>query len=126
MLFLASFEADATEALAHMHSMGVVHCDHKLANILICRSDAPGGFVGKVTDPGVWCGESRIGKGTTEFQEGKNHPKIPLNYDPSLFSTNAVHPRLEDTPLEFTVDFCSAKKVHCRSTGYSALGGDSC
>eukprot|EP00904_Undaria_pinnatifida_P005187 jgi/Undpi1/1799/HiC_scaffold_12.g05186.m1 len=56
LLCYAIFEADATEALAHMHSMGVVHCDHKLANILICRSDAPGGFVGKVTDPGVWCG----------------------------------------------------------------------
>lgn len=57
-LFVASFEADATEGLHFMHGAGIVRGDHKLHNILICRSDGPAGFVGEVTDPGVWCGES--------------------------------------------------------------------
>lgn len=60
-LHMDSFEADATEGLNHMHDAGVVHCDHKLENVLICRSDDPTGFVAKVTDPGIWCGESTIG-----------------------------------------------------------------
>ncbi|CAM9930853.1 unnamed protein product, partial [Laminaria digitata] len=48
--------ADGTEGLSFMHSLGVVHCDQKLVNVLVCRGDGPGGFVGKITDPGVWCG----------------------------------------------------------------------
>lgn len=58
MLRVSSFEADATEGLGFMHGLGMVHCDHKLGNTLICRSDGPTGFVGKITDPGLWCGES--------------------------------------------------------------------
>ena len=61
VLFVASFEADASEGLSFMHSVGIIHCDHKLVNTLICRADGPMGFVGKVTDPGVWCGESGFG-----------------------------------------------------------------
>ncbi|CAM9460144.1 unnamed protein product [Laminaria digitata] len=38
----------------------MVHCDHKLGNTLICRSDGPTGFVGKVTDPGLWCGNGEM------------------------------------------------------------------
>lgn len=57
-LFEASIEADATEALHFMHGSDIVHCDHKLPNILICRSGGPTEFVGKITDPGVWYGES--------------------------------------------------------------------
>lgn len=52
-----SFEADASEGLSHMHRAGVVHCDHKPQNVLICRCDGPTGFVAKVTDLGLWCGE---------------------------------------------------------------------
>ncbi|CAN0566405.1 unnamed protein product, partial [Laminaria digitata] len=52
---VASFQADATQGLHHMHGAGVIHCDVKLDNTLICRSDGPTGFVGKVTDPGCWC-----------------------------------------------------------------------
>lgn len=61
VLFVASFEADASEGLAYMHSVGIVHCDLKLANTLVCRSDDPAGFIGKVADPGCWCGESGFG-----------------------------------------------------------------
>lgn len=60
--FLVSFEADATEGLSYMHGLGIVHCDHKLENTLVCRTDGPTGFVGKVTDPGLWCGESGFGR----------------------------------------------------------------
>ena len=56
--FVARLEADATEGLHHIHSEGIVHCDVKLENTLIFRSDCPTGFVAKVTDPGLWCGES--------------------------------------------------------------------
>lgn len=63
MSFLISFEADATEGLSYMHDLGMVHCDHKLENTLVCRADGPTGFVGKVTDPGLWCGESELGGG---------------------------------------------------------------
>ncbi|CAM9200982.1 unnamed protein product, partial [Laminaria digitata] len=52
------FQADATEGLHHIHGAGIIHCDVKLENTLICRCDGPTGFVGKVTDPGLWCGES--------------------------------------------------------------------
>ena len=69
MLFVASFEADATEALHYMHGSSIVHCDHKLPNILICRSGGPMGFVGKVTDPGVWYGESGFGDEGTIFRK---------------------------------------------------------
>ena len=61
VLFVARFEADASEGLSFMHSVGIIHCDHKLVNTLICRADGPMGFVGKVTDPGVWCGVSGFG-----------------------------------------------------------------
>lgn len=49
-----NLQADATEGLHCMHGAGIVHCDHKLHNVLICRSGGPMGFVAKVTDPGVW------------------------------------------------------------------------
>lgn len=61
MLRVASFEADATEGLSFMHKEGLIHCDVKVENTLICRSEGPGGFVAKVTDPGLWCGESGFG-----------------------------------------------------------------
>ena len=35
--FVARFEADASEGLSYMHSVGIVHCDHKLVNTLFCR-----------------------------------------------------------------------------------------
>ena len=44
-----------------MHSVGMVHCDHKLVNTLLCRSEDPAGFVDKVADPGLWCDESGFG-----------------------------------------------------------------
>ena len=61
VLFVASLQADGTQGLHFMHGAGFIHCDVKLANTLICRSDGPTGFVGKVTDPGLWCGESGCG-----------------------------------------------------------------
>ena len=61
VLILASFEADATLGLHYMHTVGFIHCDVKLENTLICRSGGPTRFVGKVTDPGLWCGESEFG-----------------------------------------------------------------
>lgn len=61
VLFVTSFEANASEGLSYMHSVGIVHCHHKQANILVCRRDDPAGFVGKVADPGFWCGESGFG-----------------------------------------------------------------
>lgn len=51
------FEADAAEGLAYMHGLGLVHCDHKMQNTLICLSDGPERFIGKLTDPGLCCGE---------------------------------------------------------------------
>lgn len=57
VMLASSLEADSTEGLAYMHDRGIIHCDVKLANTLICRADGPGGFVGKLTDPGVWLGE---------------------------------------------------------------------
>ena len=51
--FVARFEADASEGLSYMHSVGIVHCDHKLVNTLFCRREGPAGFVGKVADPGL-------------------------------------------------------------------------
>ena len=35
VLFVASFEADASEGLSYMHIVGIVHCHHKLANTLV-------------------------------------------------------------------------------------------
>lgn len=61
VVVVVSFEADATEGLSYMHDLGMIHCDHKLENTLVCRADGPTGFVGKVTDPGLWCGESGFG-----------------------------------------------------------------
>eukprot|EP00904_Undaria_pinnatifida_P013167 jgi/Undpi1/8981/HiC_scaffold_26.g11442.m1 len=56
MIAFSIFEADASEGLSHMHRAGVIHCDHKPQNVLICRCDGPTGFVAKVTDLGLWCG----------------------------------------------------------------------
>lgn len=82
-LFVVSFEADATEGLSYMHSLGIIHCDHKLENTLVCRSDCPTGFVGKVTDPGLWCGEFKFeGNQITPRSGNKNaslNPQIPIN-----------------------------------------------
>jgi len=47
VLFLASFEADATDGLRYMHGVGVIHCDHTVDKALMCRSDGPTGLVGK-------------------------------------------------------------------------------
>lgn len=52
---MASFQADATEGLHHMHSVTIIHCDQQFDNTLIRRPDGPKGFVGKVTDPTQWC-----------------------------------------------------------------------
>ena len=70
VLILASFEADATLGLHYMHTVGFIHCDVKLENTLICRSGGPTRFVGKVTDPGLWCGESGFESEDIDFQEG--------------------------------------------------------
>ena len=70
VLILASFEADATLGLHYMHTDGFIHCDVKLENTLICRSGGPTRFVGKVTDPGLWCGESGFESEDIDFQEG--------------------------------------------------------
>ena len=61
MLFVVSFEADASEGLSYMYIVGIVHCHHQRANTLVCRRDDPAGFIGKVADPGLWCGESGVG-----------------------------------------------------------------
>lgn len=50
-LVVVSFKADATEGLQYIHSVGVINCDHNLDNTLMCHSDGPMGFVGKVTEP---------------------------------------------------------------------------
>ena len=49
-MFVTNLEADATESLQHMHSIGVINCDRKLDNTLIYRSNGPTGKVVKVTD----------------------------------------------------------------------------
>ena len=74
---VASFEADATDGLHYMHSVGVVHCDVKLENTLICRSGGPTGFVGKVTDPGLWCGESEFGSKNRLSGRKQSARKVP-------------------------------------------------
>ena len=78
--FFVSFEADATEGLSYMHGLGIVHCDHKLENTLICKSDGPTGFVGKVTDPGLWCGESG-GREGASFGGGRGKCKFRKKED---------------------------------------------
>ncbi|CAN0587485.1 unnamed protein product [Laminaria digitata] len=52
-----------------MHDKGVIHCDVKLENTLICRCDGPTGFVAKVTDPGLWCGA--LGFGSEDRLSGR-------------------------------------------------------
>ena len=49
-------------ALRHLHSMNLVHCDVKPANVLL-RSSAtdPRGFTAKLTDFGGWCVHGRVG-----------------------------------------------------------------
>ena len=51
-------------ALRHLHSMNLVHCDVKPANVLL-RSSAtdPRGFTAKLTDFGGWCVHGRVGAG---------------------------------------------------------------
>ena len=70
VLFVASFEADAKPGLRCMHTVGFIHCNVKLESPLICPSGGPTGFVGKVTDPGLWCGESGFESEDIDFQEG--------------------------------------------------------
>ena len=93
VLFVASFEADATEGLHYMHGAGIIHCDHKLQNVLICRSSTPMGFIGKVTDPGVWYGESGFGSGGGLSGLKKTKcAKSPR--DLSMFNTTSTAPAL--------------------------------
>lgn len=55
---MLSLEADATAGLAYMHDCDMVHVDHKMENTLVCTSpDSSWGFVGKIADPGLCCGE---------------------------------------------------------------------
>lgn len=109
MVFAASFAADASEGLSYMHSVGVVHCDHKLVNTLVCRSNGPARFVGKVTDPGVWCGESRFGRVQPwDFRRDKtktteNTPRLSPSVVLLIVMRMIVHQRFEDTLLEFRV-----------------------
>lgn len=49
-MFVTSFEADATEGLQQMHSIGITNCGRTLGNTLIYRCDGPAGKVDKVTD----------------------------------------------------------------------------
>lgn len=70
--FVASFEADAAEGLSYIHGKGIVHCDVKLDNTLVCRSNGPAGYVGKITDLGLWCGESGFGSTGGILQDARN------------------------------------------------------
>lgn len=63
-----------------MHGKGVIHCDVKLDNTLVCRGNGPGGFVGKLADPGLWCGESGLERILDRSQRFETHEKIPATY----------------------------------------------
>lgn len=83
---MISFEADATEGLQYMHGADIIHCDHKLQNVLICRSGGPMGFVGKLTDAAVWHGESGLGSESRLSGRKKKTREIPRDF--TLFTTS--------------------------------------
>lgn len=120
VLFADSVEADATEGLSFLHDNGMVHCDHKLINTLVCRSDGPSGFVGKVTDPGLWCGEApseKHGISVEIAEQSKPHLGLHLGL-------HIVYPHFEDKFLNSESDH-SRHRTHGRtqvSLGWGAFG----
>lgn len=51
------FLADGAEGLQHFNEHGICVNDFKQDNIIVCHADNPCGFVGKLADPGLWCGK---------------------------------------------------------------------
>lgn len=77
---MSSFEADATVGLAYMHKKGIVHLDQKLANTLVCSSpDKPSGFIGKVVDLGLCCGELGYARGVSDTKPSVESAIFPLH-----------------------------------------------
>ena len=53
------------------------------------------GFVCKVTDPGLWCGESGFGGEKLDLQEGTEQKPLQVPVTPALFTTiNSAAPTI--------------------------------
>eukprot|EP00904_Undaria_pinnatifida_P005241 jgi/Undpi1/1847/HiC_scaffold_12.g05234.m1 len=53
---IIGFLADGAQGLQHFNEHGICVNDFKQDNIIVCHANNPSGFIGKLADPGLWCG----------------------------------------------------------------------